>query len=176
MDPAPKAIQPFILITTALVVIGAGAIALLWMLVFEDGKSGLALPSGPAEAEVRRVDFPDGVPAAERERLRALGGRLLDPAEAARRAETANELVAAGRDALPVLLTAMRDVVSDEKALADASGQARFGTIDDVLVRIRATLTPSEPAGAPPDLTDVASLRRRARLWFGWYARVERAE
>src|SRR5262245_29534277 len=175
MDTAPKAIQPFILVTTALVVIGAGAIALLWMLVFDRRDAAPALPPGPAEADLRGVDFPARVPAAERERLRALGGRLVDPAEAARRAETADALVAAGRDALPVLLTGLFGLAADEKALATPASQSRFATIDAVLVRIRTAISPSEPAGPPPPLTDSSALLRRARLWFGWYARVERA-
>src|SRR5262245_43826389 len=116
MDPAPKVIQPFILLTTALVVIGAGAITLLWLLVFSSGSACHSLPAGSAEADVAPVDFAASVPAAERERLRALAGRLLDTAEAARRVDTADALVQAGANALPVLLTALHGVVSDEKS------------------------------------------------------------
>ena len=175
MDAAPKAMRPYILLTTAIVVIGAGAIALLWMILVRPKPAGLALPAGPEEADVRAVDFPDSVSADDRTRLRALGGRLLDPAEAARRDETSKALVAAGRDALPVLLTALRDVVADAVALSTASGAAKFASIDSVLVRTRAHLTPSEPAESMPSPPDVASLSRRARLWFGWYDRLERA-
>ncbi|MFO0932734.1 MAG: hypothetical protein U1E39_08485 [Planctomycetota bacterium] len=172
MDPAPKALRPYILISTAFVVMGAAAGGLLFLMASPPPRPPAPrVVADPSEAETRALPFADGVPPAQREEVEQALRALVDPAAHGSRAP-AETLRAVGGPAVPRLLTAMHEIASDPRRPDDRIERLRFVAIEKVLVAIRAELTPFDPPTPKERAPDAAYVRRRARQWFAWWDRA----
>lgn len=172
MDPAPKALRPFILISTAFVVMGAAAGGLLFLMASPPAR--LPAPevrSDRSEADTRALPYPDGVSPAQRDEIERSLRDLLDPASHASPVPAAT-LRGAGGVAVPRLLTAMHELVSDPRRAEERVERLRFVAVEKVLVSIRAELTPADPPTPKERVPDADYVRRRARQWFAWWDRA----
>ena len=172
MDPAPKALRPYILLSTAFVVMGSAAGALLFLMArppVPQAPSSVVADAG--EADTRALPWPASVPPAQRAELEAAVHDLVQPTTH-NRPEPAAALRGAGAVAVPRLLTAMHEIVSDPERPKDRVERLRFVALENVLVAIRAELTPADPPTPKTRVPDADYVRRRARQWFGWWDRA----
>lgn len=171
MDPAPKALRPYILLTTAFVLMGTAAGGLLFLMASPPPRAPLAVGSDASEADTRALPWPDSVPPARRAVLEQAVVDLTSPVSHGR-PQPADTLRGAGPPVVPRLLTAMHEIVSVPARVDDRIERLRFVAIERVLVAIRAELTPFDPPTPKERVPDAAYVRRRARQWFAWYDRA----
>jgi hypothetical protein len=172
MDPAPKALRPFILISTAFVVMGTAAGGLLFLMARPPPRAPVAdAPADASEADTRALPWPASVTPAQRDEIEAALRDLVEPTTH-RRAEPGATLRRVGGPAVPRLLTAMHEIASDPERPKDRIERLRFVAIEKVLVALRAELTPADPPTPKTRVPDDAYVRRRARQWFAWYDRA----
>lgn len=172
MDPAPKALRPYILLTTAFVVMGCAAGALLFLMARPPApQAPLSVVADVSEAETRALPWPASVPPAQREEVETALRDLLQPATH-NRPEPAAALRGAGAAAVPRLLTAMHEIASDPERPKDRVERLRFVAIERVLASTRAELTPADPPTPKTRVPDADYVRRRARQWFAWWDRA----
>ena len=172
MDPAPKALRPYILLTTAFVVMGSAGGALLFLMARPPApEAPRVVEADASEADTRALPWPDAATPAQREAVETALRDLLQPTTH-RRSEPPETLLGAGAVAVPRLLTAMHEIASDPERPKDRIERLRFVAIDRVLVALRAELTPGDPPTPKTRVPDASYVCRRARQWFAWWDRA----
>jgi|GEM_PF-3463919 len=172
MDPAPKALRPFLLLSTAFVLMGTAAGALLFLMARPETRAALPAPApDDAEAETRALPWPASVPAAQRDPFEAALQRLVQPTSGGQ-AEPEARLRDAGGIVVPRLLTYLHEIASDPKRPDDRIERLRFIAVERVLTALRWELTPGDLPSPRARFPDGAYVRRRARQWFAWWDRA----
>lgn len=171
MDPQPKALRPYVLLSTAFVLFGAVA----GYAVFLQQRAGSRAQAPDADdaaidaVRLRPLSPPASVDAATRERI-AESVRILtsDPSGPARRA-AGEALLALGPVAVPSLLDALQRVATSPPGFDDAESRTRLLASDTALSRIRLAATPGSPADPYRRAPDAAWCVRRVKSWFLWW-------
>lgn len=171
MDPQPKALRPYVILTTAFVLLGAiaGYALFLQQRSTPRGEAAVVDDATLDAVVIRPMSPPASVDAATRARM-AEAAKIVgsDPSGSTRR--TAGEtLLDLGPAAVPSLLDALHRAATAPLAFEDAEGRARLISLDTVLARIRLAATPESPADPYRRAPDAAWCVRRVKYWFFWW-------
>jgi len=171
MDPQPKALRLYVLLTTAFVLFGAMA----GYALFLQQRSGPPAREAVADDEaidavvIHHMSPPASVDAATRTRLEVLLTTLTTDASAPARRGAGESLLAIGAAAVPSVLDALCRAATAPLAFEDAEARARLIAPDTVLAKIRLTLTPGDPAEPYRRAPDAPWCVRRIKSWFFWW-------
>ena len=161
MDPEPRSLRPFLLLTTAIVVFGsAGAGFYLWWTA-RIRSGGGSLPAATAH---HPVEFPPSVSPSERVRLKGLVDAALSGAEVKASADLASE----GEAAVPPLLDAL-DRLGADRGFERTEARLRLYRAERALRTIRAGLEKEPPQPDPAPASDADEAARRVGAWFSWW-------
>ena len=171
MDPQPKALRPYVILTTAFVLFGAMAgFALFLQQRTASPVEVPVLDDATIDAVVTRpMPSPASMDAATRDRVAAaLKVLTTDPAAPARRS-AGESLLELGTAAVPPILDALHRIALASSAFQETEARVRLVASDTVLSKIRLAATPGSPAAPYRRAPDAAWCLRRVKSWFLWW-------
>jgi len=171
-DPEPRALRLYVLLATALVVIGGATGYLVWWTTHpSSGLGAEEVDVDLSKVVLRPVDFLPGTTAADREKIT----RLIDQAilsnptpQFTTRAD--EELTSMGESAAARLVDAFHTLSQGEGGFTTDLARRRGGAIERILVRIRRRLPPAAFPQQGRGVDDpAAAMERRAKVWLVWW-------
>ena len=169
MHPEPRALRPYLLLTTTFVIVGCVATYAVWHLAAARDEAGLPSAHDPADkGRVRAVDFLATTSPTDRARLTTLVDALTSELPPEVRTKSEADLLAFGAAAVPPLLTRLYARSTVPRGVPD-EGLPAFAVLDHLLRALRDRLTPASPSPPFDPSPSRAWLDARAAAWFAWW-------
>lgn len=172
MDPQPKALRPYVLLTTAFVLFGAmaGYALFLQQRTPPPPEAAPVVDEATLDAVViRPMSPPASVDGPTRARIERLVKGVLTGESGPDRRAAGEGLLDVGAAAVPSLLDAIGRMATAPHAFEDPDGRSKLTAPDTVLKRMRAALTPGTPADPFRRAPDAGWCVRRVKSWFLWW-------
>jgi len=173
MDPEPKALRPYVILSTAFVLLGAIAGFALFLQQRAAPSRDVTIADDAAldAVVIRPMEPPASLDAATRARVAASVEVLISAPGATTRRAAGEALRDVGLAAVPSLLDGLHRVATAPDAFEDPDVRARLIAADLALARIRLAATPESPADPFRRAPDAAWCVRRVKYWFHWWER-----